>query len=146
MYISLTSLLRYLKVDFKFRPQFLLFVSLYQPYLWNLGGVGLDLQPYAFTLAIPISVFILVLIAADKSKVSYLAIFLLTLLHPTYGLFVLIFAITNDLIRNSMQSIKKIIPLALPAILLILSQGLIFTNQSLKVPYKFAGPQIQREA
>ena len=137
MYISLTSLLRYLKVDFKFRPQFLLFVSLYQPYLWNLGGVGLDLQPYAFTLAIPISVFILVLIAADKSKVSYLAIFLLTLLHPTYGLFVLIFAITNDLIRNSMQSIKKIIPLALPAILLILSQGLIFTNQSLKVPYKW---------
>jgi hypothetical protein len=137
LYISLTILLRFLKVDFKFRPQFLLFVSLYQPYFWNLGGIGLDVQPYAFTLAIPLSVFILVLISAEKSKISYLAIFLLTLLHPTYGLFVLIFAITNDLIRNSILSIKKIISFALPTILLILSQGLIFTNQSLKVPYKW---------
>jgi len=137
LYISLTVLLRFLKVDFKFRPQFLLFVSLYQPYFWNLGGVGLDMQPYAFTLAISISVIILVLIAADKLKTSYLAIFLLTLLHPTYGLFVLIFALTNELIRNLMFSIKKITLLALPTILLILSQAVIFSNRSLDVPDKW---------
>jgi hypothetical protein len=134
LYLSITFLLRYLKIKFMFRPQFVLFVALYQPYFWNLGGVGIDLQPYAFTLAIPISVIILVLVLSEKVKSTYIMIFILSLIHPTYAIFIMLLALCYELPGKPFAALLKRFYLVFPTVSLILYQGFVFRERSLQVP------------
>jgi len=137
LYLSITFLLRYLKIKFTFRPQFILFVALYQPYFWNLGGVGIDLQPYAFTLAIPISLIVLVLLLSEKIKSSYALIFVLSLIHPTYAIFIMLLALCYELLRKPLAVVLKRFYLVFPTVFLIVYQGFVFRERSLQIPDKW---------
>lgn len=132
--VAMNMLLKMFQVDFKFRPQFLLFVMIYQPYFWNLGGIGLDLQPYAFTLAIPISIFVLMAIMKERYLLCGSLVFLTTLLHPTFGAIVLMFCLIFILLKmKSVRIIKQAVYLT-PSLLLIVTQLVLFTGRNTQLP------------
>ena len=132
--VAMSMLLKMFQVDFKFRPQFLLFVMIYQPYFWNLGGIGLDLQPYAFTLAIPISIFVLIAIMKERYLLCGSLVFLTTLIHPTFGAIVLMFCLTFILLKMKSIRITEQAVYLIPSLLLIVIQLVLFTERNTQLP------------